>query len=471
MLQRILGAVLAVLGLGVIAFGVASATVLKESDTVVATARPAGDGTVVVTDPGVLGMVGTDVTVTASVPDGQQVTLVVGRDVDALGWLGEDAYTRVTGMTDWETLSTTQVAAATPEEGDEAADAEAEEAAPALLDPRGSDLWLSEQTEPGEVTLRWSDRPGPWVVMAAATGAAPAEEGEGDAAADEATQDEAAADTVTAPTLRLTWVRDVATPLLWPAVGVGAVLLLVGVVMLVVGRRRQRRAARSARSAQSPTSSASAASAGSPAGDGPVSPWTSPAAGAGWPAAAAPGTAPAPAPAQPDAEPAATESTPDDEREGSGTAPVPVAGRFSRRSRLGQRPAPAAEPEADLTATAVHEPVPAAPASPVDEPEPITGTQAALRDGRPLTRRELRLQEEERRQAGGTGMGRALRALTGQTPVVPPPPDGTPGAAPGRPEPTDRSRRSAAWRQTWGFDAGAADRDTGTDDTTDEGNR
>ncbi|ANC32970.1 hypothetical protein [Isoptericola dokdonensis] len=470
MLQRILGAVLAVLGLGVIAFGVASATVLKESDTVVATARPAGDGTVVVTDPGVLGMVGTDVTVTASVPDGQQVTLVVGRDVDVQGWLGDDAYTRVTGMTDWETLSTTAVAAAEPEEGEEA-DAEAEEAAPELLDPRGSDLWVNEQTEPGEVTLRWSDRPGPWVLMAAATGAAPAEDGaaQDDAAADDAAPEETAA---TAPTLQLTWVRDVATPLLWPAVGVGAVLLVVGVVLFVVGRRKQRRAARSARSAQSSATPGSSASAGSPSDAGPAGPagptWSGPAA-APWPgtvASPAPATSPAPPPVSGTGD---DQGPREDEREGSGTAPVPVAGRFSRRSRLAQRAVPA-DPE-PAEATAVREPVPA-PAAPADEPAPTTtGSLPAIVDGRPLTRRELRLQEEERRQAAGSGMGRALRALTGQTPVVPPPAAGTPGAAPAQAEPTDRSRRSAAWRQTWGFDAGAAERGAGTDETTDEGNR
>ncbi|MCZ2262115.1 hypothetical protein, partial [Isoptericola sp. QY 916] len=210
MLQRILGGVLVLVGLAAAALGVASATVWRDTDTVVATAKPTGDGTFVVTDPGVLGLVGGDVTVSASVPEGQKVTLAVGRDVDVAGWVGNDPYSRVTGLSDWENLS---VAAGEPADPD----AETEEAPKSGSDPAGSDMWVAEASDENSVTLRWSDRPGRWTLLAAGVG--------------EGAQ---------APTLELSWPRAVTTPYLWPGVGVGVVLVLGGVLLLVLGGRRAR---------------------------------------------------------------------------------------------------------------------------------------------------------------------------------------------------------------------------------------
>ncbi|MFD6137808.1 hypothetical protein ACFWEK_20725, partial [Isoptericola sp. NPDC060257] len=210
MLQRILGGVLVLVGLAAAALGVASATVWRDTDTVVATAKPTGDGTFVVTDPGVLGLVGGDVTVSASVPEGQKVTLAVGRDVDVAGWVGNDPYSRVTGLSDWENLS---VAAGEPADPD----AETEEAPKSGADPAGSDMWVAEASDENSVTLRWSDRPGRWTLLAAGVG-------EG----------------AKAPTLELSWPRAVTTPYLWPGVGVGAVLVLGGALLLVLGGRRAR---------------------------------------------------------------------------------------------------------------------------------------------------------------------------------------------------------------------------------------
>ncbi|WP_418276299.1 hypothetical protein ACNHYB_15715 [Isoptericola jiangsuensis] len=517
MLQRILGVVLVLAGLVGIAFGVASATVLKESDTVVATARPAGDGTLVVTDPGVLGMVAADVTVTATVPAGQQVTLVVGRDVDVLGWIGDDPYSRVTGMTDWETLSSEAVTAPEDPEAEdaEAEDAEAEDAeepaTPEVLDPSGSDMWVSELTRAEEVSLRWTDQSGPWVVMAAGTGAAPvedeaAEDAEADADAEaEAADAEAEPVVPVAPTLQLTWNRDVGTPLLWPSVGVGAALLLVGLALLASSRRRRRAAAAASSSASasspasapvSPSSSPFSASSARSGDDAPAarSPFAatsastaawSPAAPApapsgdadqvtptaGAPAVADPGTGASPSPSPDNGTDTGTgagggsASDPAGEQ-GSGTAPVPVAGRFSRRSLLGRGRGQGDPEPAEQSGEQ-----PDRPSTPGDAPvDPVAGTSSDAAQERPLTRRELRRREEERRAAEPNGVGRAFRALTGQTPVVPAPPQdepGTPGTSTGTPP---ASRRGAAWRETWGFDASRTDASR-TDENTDEGNR
>lgn len=245
-MQRILAALLIVLGLAGIGLGVASATVWRGADTVVAQAVPSGDAALVVTDPGVLDLVADDVTVTARVPEGQTVTLAVGRDVDVLGWVGADPYDRVTGLSDWETLDVSPGAAATDEAAvtdpsapaadpsapaaDPSAPAEGEATtettAPALVgpDPAGSDLWVSEVTGQTSVSLRWStpDTPGRWVVLAAGVG-------EG----------------ATPPTVELTWPREAGTPYLWPAVIGGIVLIGLGVIVLLGARRVKRKVAAS----------------------------------------------------------------------------------------------------------------------------------------------------------------------------------------------------------------------------------
>lgn len=453
MLQRILGGVLVLVGLAAAALGVASATVWRDTDTVVATAKPTGDGTFVVTDPGVLGLVGGDVTVSASVPEGQKVTLAVGRDVDVAGWVGNDPYSRVTGLTDWENLSVT---------AGEPADAETAAAPKSGPDPAGSDMWVAEASDENTVTLRWSDRPGRWTLLAAGVG--------------EGAQ---------APTLELSWPRAVTTPYLWPGVGVGAVLVLGGALLLVLGGRRAR-----ARRADLAEQGAGDETASDLRDDGP------PAAGLGAPfAPVRPDAADTAAPWAPPATttddahdavtgadaPAAPEEQERPERDpevdgtardaAAGTAEVPLAGRLLRRSRLRRREdvadapsdpgpepgpadaAPAVESPAPVPFGAVPVPAPAVPVpaeAPVHEPVPAEPTTAtgALR----MTRRELRAQEEARRAAEQGGMTRMLRAITGSIPTVRPA-QSDPASEQGAPRPdtSTPAGRAAAWRATWGF--------------------
>lgn len=475
MLQRILGGVLVLLGLVSVALGVASATVWRDSDTVVATARPAGDGTMVVTDPGVLGLVSDDVTVTASVPEGQKVTLVVGRDVDVDGWVGQEPSSRVTGLSDWETLAVEQGAPEPEGEGDEPA----EPVEPSGADPAGSDMWVAEASDEGGVTLRWSDRPGRWTLLAAGVG-----------------------DEAQAPSLTFTWPRAVTTPYLWPAVGAGAALVLVGLVLLVLGfrrpRRRRRDAARAAGGDETtttpaePEGTADSSETGTATLFGPVrgrgaadggpaaTPWTPPEApGGDQDAGTADAQDPGPDSGQdaphdgaelPVAGPAVV---PGDE---SRTAEVPVAGRLLRRSRRRAAPAaPAAGTEAVAEDDGTGTPAAAAaavpsPALPVPEDRPATGSVPRM------TRRELRAQEEARRAAEQGGVSRMLRAMTGSIPVVRQ--HGTAertGDEAAGPDLSTPAGRAAAWRATWGFGqttgrAGASG-DRPAHDSTDGENR
>ncbi|MGO1932671.1 MAG: hypothetical protein ACTH5E_02050, partial [Cellulosimicrobium funkei] len=116
MLQRIIAALLLVGGLVAVGLGVASATVWRDSDTVVATTAYTGDGTVLVTAPGVLDLVAEDVTIRATAPGEQQVTLAIGREADVTGWVGEDPHGLVTGLSDWDALATRAVDAPAAED-------------------------------------------------------------------------------------------------------------------------------------------------------------------------------------------------------------------------------------------------------------------------------------------------------------------------------------------------------------------
>ncbi|MFD4993260.1 hypothetical protein ACFWH7_20695 [Cellulosimicrobium cellulans] len=262
MLQRIIAALLLVGGLVAVGLGVASATVWRDSDTVVATTAYTGDGTMLVTEPGVLDIVAEDVTIRATAPGEQQVTLAIGREVDVTGWVGEDAHGVVTGLSDWDALATRAAEPAateepaegeTPAEGESPAEGEtpAEEApadgetpadgeaaegetpadgeSPAEgetpaettvvgVDPAGSDMWFEESTGAGSASLRWSDQPGRWQLLVAGVG-------EG----------------AVAPTLELSWPRQVETPFLWPGVIGGAVLILLGLGIGAASLRPKRR--------------------------------------------------------------------------------------------------------------------------------------------------------------------------------------------------------------------------------------
>lgn len=225
MLQRLIAAVLAVLGLAAIGLGVASATAWRADDPLVATAAPGGDTRTLVTDPGVLELAGDPVTVTVRAA-GSPVVLVVGRDTDVTAWVGDDPYARVTGLSDWHTLATDAVTApapsaspsgtATPDPTPSPSEsaAAADEAQATAADPTGNDMWVAEVTGDGSATLEWPAQDGRWSLLAVSLGDA-------------------------APVLDLSWPQTVTTPWLWPAVALGVLLLAAAAILLVRILRRR----------------------------------------------------------------------------------------------------------------------------------------------------------------------------------------------------------------------------------------
>lgn len=200
MLRRIIAIALVVVGAVGIALAIASATVWRASDTVTASLA-APDAPFVVTEAGVLDVVADEVTIRATADPEATVTLVVARDGDVAGWVGDAPHVAVTGLSTWTSLAATTV------------DGEGEGA-----DPRGSDLWVAEVSEAGEATMTWDRADGRWSLLAATDGEGPA------------------------PSLELAWPQTVSTPFLIPGVVGGAVLLLGGLALLGTSIAAQRRA-------------------------------------------------------------------------------------------------------------------------------------------------------------------------------------------------------------------------------------
>jgi hypothetical protein len=231
-LQRFIAAVLGVLGLLAIGLGVASSTVWRGDSVLTATAAPQAH--LLVADPGVLNLAGNPVTITVRAADAAPVVIAVGRDTDVAGWVGTDAYTRITGLAGWHTLRTQPVAAqpaptataptagsATPSPDAASAAATGVAGAPApsatassapapaaAADPTNSDLWVAQATGKGSATLTWDVPPGRWSLLVASLGS-------------------------TSPTVQLAWPRAVTTPWLWPGIIIGALLLLAASALLV----------------------------------------------------------------------------------------------------------------------------------------------------------------------------------------------------------------------------------------------
>jgi hypothetical protein len=261
--KRVITAAVGVVGLVVIGLGVASATLWRADDVLVATTTSSTQ--LVVTDPGVLEVGGDPATIRVTAPGGAPVVLVIGRDYDVDGWVGQDAYTRVTGLASWDELATTQGTPAEPTaepsteptgdpspgpSGTSSASATASptptpsaspsrSATPSTTssarpspsasataaaggtatdeqpvispDPTDSDMWFAQETGDGSAELVWPTEAGRWSLLVASAGD-------------------------TTPTLSISWPRVVTTPWLWPCVIIGSLMVLVSGLLLLRGR-------------------------------------------------------------------------------------------------------------------------------------------------------------------------------------------------------------------------------------------
>ncbi|RJF43204.1 hypothetical protein D4740_04925 [Actinomyces sp. 2119] len=253
MRRRIVSVIVTVLGLVAIALAVCSATIWRPSPTVEATLASSPTQPYLVTEPGVLGTVSSEVTVEASAPGDSEVTVIVARAADVQAWLDEDPYVSVTGLAEGsETLESTDVTEvcgdeASSQDADQTAEptqgASADASAQASVqesgcvpreatgsNPVGSDLWIDEHTGTSSVSFTYSATNAHNVILAVTDG------------------QEAA------PTLTLSWPRTVSTPwYFYAGLVVGGLLVLVGVFLFLIDiqmrhadRRRRSQAAEKA---------------------------------------------------------------------------------------------------------------------------------------------------------------------------------------------------------------------------------
>ncbi|WP_133249876.1 hypothetical protein [Brachybacterium endophyticum] len=169
-------------------------------------------GPAVVIDPGVLYVGGTQGTVKVTGSSDVSVITASNQDIDA--YLDGTAYTRITGLSDWQTLTT------------EAVDADGEDT---ISDPTHSDLWRSVETTKSPASIDIADfhaeetekSPQPYRAILLVT------DGKS-----------AGADSVS-----ITWPVDETNEWVPYAYAAGATLLIVGLVMLVVSVGSSRRKA------------------------------------------------------------------------------------------------------------------------------------------------------------------------------------------------------------------------------------
>jgi len=198
---KVASAILSALGLASIAGGLFADQIWPEPDQVTAlSASGVHESNAIITDPGVLNLVNEDVTIRATVPDGQPVTLAIGRDVDVDGWVGTGQAARVVGLADWQTLTTDDAVVA---------------GSTTVPDPAGSDMWVAEASGIGSAEMHWQDVPGRWSLLAVNGGADP-----------------------TTPQIELTWPREFANRWRWPLIGAGIGLTALGAALALFGPRK-----------------------------------------------------------------------------------------------------------------------------------------------------------------------------------------------------------------------------------------
>lgn len=195
--------VLAILGLLVLGLGIGQRTIWLPPATV--TAGVQGELTpapLTVITPEVLKA--KDGNFTLTIKSSGPIQLAVGQQRDIVGWIGDAAYTSVTGVNeDFSALTTVSKA------GTET-----------VPNPAGSDMWVSEEKATGELTYTWQEPGhGDWALLISSDG------------------------TAAAPTqISLTTDNDTSTPWAIPLMILGAVLLALAALLFWMAPRKSKTA-------------------------------------------------------------------------------------------------------------------------------------------------------------------------------------------------------------------------------------
>ncbi|MGA7205352.1 MAG: hypothetical protein WBX27_12055 [Specibacter sp.] len=191
--------IVAILGLLVLGSGIGQRTIWLPPATVTA-----GIGGTVAPAP--LTVIGPDVLkakdghFTMTIKSAGPIQLAVAQQRDIAGWVGDAAYTSVTGVNDdFSALST-----------------ESKTGAAKVPNPAGSDMWVSEEKATGEMSYTWREPGhGDWALLISSDGTAPA------------------------PTdISLTTANDTATPWAVPLMIIGSALLALAALLFFIAPRK-----------------------------------------------------------------------------------------------------------------------------------------------------------------------------------------------------------------------------------------
>jgi hypothetical protein len=191
--------VVAILGLLVLGSGIGQRTIWLPPATITA----AVGGTVT---PAPLTVIGPDVLkakdghFTMTIKSAGPIQLAVAQQRDIAGWVGDAAYTSVTGVNDDFSALTT----------------ESKTGAAKVPNPAGSDMWVSEEKATGEMTYTWQEPGhGDWALLLSSDGTAPA------------------------PTdISLTTANEAGTPWAVPLMIIGSALLAVAALLFFMAPRK-----------------------------------------------------------------------------------------------------------------------------------------------------------------------------------------------------------------------------------------
>ncbi|NMN02532.1 hypothetical protein [Bifidobacterium panos] len=152
--------ILGLLAVAAIVLGALNATIWKPSRVITATAQVAGEQ-YIVTDANVEGLVDSHVKVDVEAKHSDTVCVALAASKDAAGWLGNDAYARLTGLSDWTTLSVEKVAARSDSDsgnnsgntGDSDSGSTGDSSSKDSVSFQDSDMWRSVQCGNGKASI------------------------------------------------------------------------------------------------------------------------------------------------------------------------------------------------------------------------------------------------------------------------------------------------------------------------------
>ena len=228
-MRRIASVALATFGLVAALIGVGLMTIWAPGSKVSASAS-APDAAFIQTDPGVIDLVGPEVTITAEAEGDADVTLAFGLSGDVAAWSDGLNVATVTGLKDWNNLDVVtgddaeaspsaspsdSAEPSTPAEGEEGG--EAEEVDPNIAKLAESDMWIMTEQGSGKISVsyRVADAGAISLIAASSDGQA--------------------------PKLTLEWDRSLSNSYAMPIIVIGILVALIGILLLVLDIQQRRR--------------------------------------------------------------------------------------------------------------------------------------------------------------------------------------------------------------------------------------